>query len=207
MDTTELKEIAVASLQAEEKYQKAFWSYVESIEPLSDERFWELVPEFVNEIRCFYFGYGRTDGVKDAAREFVRKTVVNQATWTLEETIQFAKTWREVKSRLYKPLFDVVEGYSDDSYSDLRDALPCLGKDFINRCLNEEIAKKRFIPDAKERISDMAAEYQVNFESLCQFILQGENYMSSALEDAAKRYFATEALIGVEDPYADEDDL
>ena len=124
-------EAARAFRAAERDYHAAFQDYFANhTAALPDERFWRIQSVFTREVVRFRFGYGRTNGVEQAARELFRKPLAGDfdgrghevvMRYSLHEAIQFAKTWRQYKGRLYQPLFEVVKDRGDDAYGDLLD--------------------------------------------------------------------------------------
>jgi hypothetical protein len=161
------------------------------------DRFWELAWVLRNEVYQFRFGYGRTNGVQDAASEFFRKPYADdfgpnfrsaEPTYTLDEAIQLAKTWRHVTRDLYDPLFDVVEGRSDDAYGDLLDALPLAGRDVVQKALDREFGNNIQFERAVCDVCQARGQGK-----MADLILHGENYVATALYDAASRFFAIQS--------------
>ena len=143
-----LKQKAIAYRNAEANYNTAFREHFDNhVNELPEDRFWELQAVFRGEVCTFRFAYGRTNGVEQAAREFFRKPLANdfgnRPSYSLEEAISFAKSWQEWRRKLYRPLFDVVEGRGDDAYGDLLDALPLVGRDVIEEVLGGEFGNQR----------------------------------------------------------------
>ena len=184
---------ATAYRAAEQNYHAAFRDYFDGeITPLPEDRFWQLQRVFVREVVTYRFGYGRSNGVEQAARELFRKPLADDfhgrgdddaPRYSLREAIQFARSWRELSRRLYRPLFDVVEGRGDDAYGDLLDALPLAGREVVHKSLDHAYGNHRqFEQDVRDACGDQPR--------LAELILHGENYVAMALMEAAQEYFA-----------------
>jgi hypothetical protein len=180
---------------AQENYDKSFRAYfANEVTSLPDDRFWQLQSVFVGEVASFRFGYGRTNGVEQAARELFRKPLASDFNgrgnrdvprYSMHEAIQFAKSWRELTRRLYQPLFDVIEDRSDDAYGDLLDALPLAGRDVVQKLLGREFANQ---DQFEQTVRDACKECP----QMAELTLRGENYVGMSLMDAAREYFAIE---------------
>ena len=181
---------------ARQCYERSFRQYFEgNVDCLTEERFWQLQPVLVADVWQFRFAYGRTNGVEHAAGEFFRKPRIEDfrgldgehvPAYSLEEATRFAKTWRELTRRLYQPLFDVVRGRSDDAYGDLLDSLPLAGREVVNAALTRQFTTNTHFEDSVRFACRRRKE-------LGPFILQGENYVATALFDAAQESFSLAA--------------
>ena len=184
------REAAAVFRAAQENYHAAFRDYfANEIISLPNERFWQLQQVFVREVLTYRFGYGLTNGVAQACREFFRKPWANDfgkhASYTLEEAIRFAKSWQGWRGRLYQPLFNVVEDRGDDAYGDLLDALPLAGRDLVGKALAREFGNQR-------QFEAVVQDGCAGNEKLAKLILHGENYVAMALAEAAQEYFAAQ---------------
>lgn len=81
--------------------------------------------------------------------------------------LRFYKTYRRLKARLSKALWDVIEGFGDDGYGDVIDSFPLFGRERAEKALKGEIEG----------------------ESRDQY--QGENYIGMSLENALFEYYAS----------------
>lgn len=188
-----VNEAARAFRAAEQNYHAAFDDYfANEITALPDDRFWQLQAVFVGEVVTFRFGYGRTNGIEQAARELFRKPLAGDFNgrgngdvprYSIHEAIQFAKTWHDLTRRLYQPLFHVIENRGDDAYGDLLDALPLAGRDVFRKSLDREYGNHRQFEDA---VRDACKECP----QMAELILRGENYIAMSLMEAARDYFA-----------------
>jgi len=184
----DLKQKAIAHREAQEAYKTAFRDYfANQVTELPEDRFWELQAVFRSEVVTFRFGYKRTNGVEQAAGEFFRKPLANDfgkyASYSLQDTISFAKTWDGWRQKLYQPLFDIVEDRGDDAYGDLLDALPLAGPGLISKALAREFGNQR-------QFDAGVLDGCGGNEQLAKLILHGENYVAMSLADAAQEYFA-----------------
>ena len=183
-----LKQKAVAHREALAAYETAFREYFDNqVAELPAERFWALQSVLCHEVLRFHFGYGRSNGIEQAAEEFFRKPAArdyrDSLEYTLEEAIQFAKTWREWRQRLYGPLFDVVQNRGDDAYGDLLDALPLAGREVVEEAMAGEFANEPQLEAAVLVGCD-------GNQRLVKLILHGENYIGMFLAEAACQRFA-----------------
>lgn len=187
-----LRQAAITHLESQAHYHDAFRDYfANQVTRLPIDRFWELQRVFRHDVCRYRFGYDRTNGVEQAARELFRKPYANDFTsygetvpeYSVEEAVQFAKTWSELKSRLYARLFDVVDGRGDDAYGDLLDALPLAGREVVRKSVDGEFASNELFEQA-------VAEACQECQGLAELILHGENYCYSHLHDAARDYLA-----------------
>jgi len=108
-------------------------------------------------------------GVNKGTEEFFRAAAVESPERYIK-AVQFSNTYRAIVDYLYNPLFDVVQGCSDDTYSDVLDYFPLLGAQMVNAALAGELPK-------------------VNYKEF----YNGENYVGMRLEDARDKYFKTYA--------------
>ena len=179
---------AIAYREAREHYNTVFRDhFANQVTELPEDRFWELQAVLRIEVCRFMFGYKRTNGVEQAAREFFRKPLADDfgkaTNYSLEEAIRFAKTWDGWRQKLYQPLFDIVEDRGDDAYGDLLDALPLAGPGLISKALAREFGNQR-------QFDAGVLDGCGGNEQLAKLILHGENYVAMSLADAAQEYFA-----------------
>jgi hypothetical protein len=166
------------------KYQfhEEWAHYYISLEPLNPERFWTLLVNFQKEVQTYRIQYARTDGVPAAANEFFRKTITHESTspkvpnpYTYEEALHFARTWGLVSQDLDRRYGKLITGYGDDSYEDLRDALPLAGK---------QICENTYA-----NFQELQGTIQGLGPHFAQIILHGENYFRMSLDEAAKKWY------------------
>ena len=157
------------------RWNKQFRAFFEAQKPLSADRFWELLPLFRSEIVHQY-----QFNVKNAAYEFFRKPACDAVSYTLDEALRFAVTYRQMSEALYTPLFDVITDRGDDSYGDLLDAMPLAGRVIYEKCLSKYYGNNVAIETA---IGDEVPK-------LARFIMRGENYIRSTLIDAASERYS-----------------
>jgi hypothetical protein len=99
--------------------------------------------------------------------------------------VRFAKTYEEIKRRLYTPLFELVEDKGDDSYSDLIDNLPLLGQKIFNSVETKEYGNASLV---RSKILQTALIQGKGFTVFREFVWDGENYNAMSLRDAASKY-------------------
>ena len=187
-----LRQTAITHLESQAHYHQAFRDYFANhVTRLPTDRFWELQTVFRHDVCRYRFGYDRTNGVEQAASELFRKPYAGDFTsygevvpeYSVEEAMQFAKTWSELKSQLYAPLFDVVDGRGDDAYGDLLDALPLAGREVVRKSLGRAFS-------GNESFEQAVVDACQGCQGLAELILRGENYCFSHLHDAARDYLA-----------------
>jgi hypothetical protein len=195
--TMNVQQAARAYTTAREGYYECFKTHFENrVQPLDDDRFWQLLPVFVQEIRLFRLTYGRTNGVPQAAEElfrkplakdFVRSTPERLPTYTLDEAMQFAKSWEVLIHQLYPALHEVVANHSDDTFGDLLDNLLLLGREFFQQAVSGGF----------KRMSQLVRAVHGRCRELkmpARFVLEGENYLGMNLYEAARESLALETL-------------
>jgi hypothetical protein len=191
-----IHETATAFRTAEQHYHVAFRDFfANEVTTLPNDRFWQIQGAFVREVVTYRFAYVRSNGVEQAARELFRKPLGDDfdgrdggaaTRYSMHEAIRFARTWRELIRRLYRPLFEVIEGRGDDAYGDLLDALPLAGREVVQKSLDYAYSShrrfERAVRDAFEDQPQMAV-----------LILHGESYVAMSLYEAGRDYFAIAA--------------
>jgi hypothetical protein len=185
------KELALDKREATAAYHKQFETIWERVEPLGTVHFWRMFHNyFVPEIKHKIVGRST---VKSCVHNFFCNTYHNGIDW--KEPVQFAKTWHIICRRLHDALFDVVEGFSDDGYGDLIDALPLCGEQVVLRCINDEYkTNDEFVAAVKQwSISDKSEGMGLPEEKI-NIILHGENYFHSTLRDKAEDWMANRLL-------------
>jgi len=189
-----IQKAAVAYCGARKEYEKAFRTYFrEHVKPLSADRFWELQPVLTHDVYLFRFGYGRSNGVEQAAGDFFRKALTQEAyhfqgrkqpLYSISEAMQFARSWQTLVRQLDDVLREVVEHRGDDAYGDLLDAFLLAGQDVHQRSLERQFRDNR---DLEEGITAACQ----TAPGLAELILHGENYVAMSLVDAARECLAT----------------
>jgi hypothetical protein len=187
-----IQQVATRYRRSRQVYEKAFRCFFqEQVQALPTARFWELQPVFADAVHTYRFGYDRTNGVEQAAGEFFRKALAQDfhgfgsrdiPAYALTEALQFAKRWRTLASELDDALSQVVEHRSDDAYGDLLDALPLAGHDLCTQALDGRFRENSDLEDGV-RLACSATP------GMTRLILRGENYVATALYDAAREYY------------------
>jgi hypothetical protein len=141
-----IHELAIAKHTADVTYHEGFRAYMDDLDCLNDDRFWDILNKFrslLNRKRLsttlavdeLFRLANETDLVAQAEEYQERGIDVGDNNYSTLETIRFAKTYRVKAAALYKPLFDVIEGRGDDSYGDLLDNLPLMGQDMYKQLI------------------------------------------------------------------------
>ncbi len=181
-----LKDLARAKRSAGFAYKNAFDAFWETVKVLPDKRFFEIIALYVREITEYRFTLGRTDGVETAAKELFRKALCKEKGYSMDELIRFAKTYEEIKRRLYTPLFELVKGKGDDSYGDLIDNLPLLGHKMFKSLEDKDFGNPSVVRGQVTIASGLALG--LSDGQAMKFIWEGENYNGMSLRDAAEEY-------------------
>jgi hypothetical protein len=173
---------------------------LESIEPLEDGRFWDLLKHYRSEVIQYVMLYGRD--TESAADEFFRKSTFGSmrgVDWNFDEAMAFIAAYEIKVKSLYQPLFDIVEGRGDDGYGDLLDSLPLAGRETYEKCLtrkffdNEEF--EDFVKHSAQTIitKHCSSGFQLDTNKVVikfqKHILNGENYNRMKLREQAEKFF------------------
>lgn len=172
-----------------------------------DDKFFEMMKELQT---CMFTGYSRRKP-KKAIDAFVGQCVREDRFF---DAMRFARTYSHVSYLFSEGLFDYIEGYGDDSFSDLCDSLPLGGRKVINAVLAGEINNTQELETLVHSVV-VGREQDENR----RFILIGENYMRMRLREKLQSSFtyaaecwvknASSRIIcdGCGDGFSDEDDF
>jgi len=190
-----IHELAIAKHTADVTYHEGFRAYMDDLDCLNDDRFWDILNKFRSLLNRK--GLSTTLAVDELFRLATETDAdVGENNYSTLEAIRFAKTYRVKAAVLYKPLFDVIEGRGDDSYGDLLDNLPLMGQDMYKQLIGDgeksnygnhsvfESAVKDVILIEEENRMTPALE-----DRMRKHILQGENYNGLRLAEQAERRF------------------
>jgi len=148
----------------------------------AEDRFWDIL-KFYRKIVIENIG----KSYKNAPEEFFRQTICERADGSTEsgysytEALAFVNAYHVCKDRLYKPLFGVVTDRGDDSYGDLIDSFPLLGRKLYEQAMKKQISN---VDDIVLETAKTALD-----KKLALYVLHGENYNGMGLNDAAQKYF------------------
>ena len=164
--------MAVSKAEATlEVMARVFSAHISEQAILDEHTFWNMIRELNKEIRNT-MPLEKKDNrelwsadIELATDRFVWEYAHGSKAGSFSDVLEFIKTYNKKARALYKPLFNVIEGYGDDGYGDMLDAFPLLGKERYDNAL--------------EGIIEGDSENQY----------QGENYIKMKLEDAAFKYF------------------
>jgi len=173
-----IHELAIAKHTADVTYHEGFRAYMDDLDCLNDDRFWDIL----NKFRSLLSRKGLSTTL--AVDELFRLATETDADVGTLEAIRFAKTYRVKSAVLYKPLFDVIEGRGDDSYGDLLDNLPLMGQDMYKQLIGDG-EKSNY---GNHSVFESAVK-DVLEDRMRKHILQGENYNGLRLAEQAERRF------------------
>jgi hypothetical protein len=170
-----------------------FW--FNHIQPCDEATFYRLLPVYRGFVDQFVFGYKRIDvGVQNASWELFRQVSTGEGSWTWDEAAGFVKFYEQLDNQIGRALAHLFD-YHGDSYSDLCDSLPLAGEDVVRRCLASHPKSHRprregFLEEAELREAVKALGPQWS-----KLILEGENYVVSALRAACKKDWLYEVMV------------
>jgi hypothetical protein len=146
-----------------EGLKRSFSLYLNTVPELEDDKFWAMIEDLKKEILGTYYSKEEKTIEKADIRLGISRFTWNYAhgdkSDQMDDLLSFVKTYEVKKGALYRPLFDVIEGYGDDGYGDVLDSFPLFGRKRYEMALNGEIE------------GDSEDQYQ------------GENYIRMTLED------------------------
>lgn len=181
-DNTTLHRLAAAKFKADEAYEDA-WSR-KQVELMHPDRFWPILDAFVKIVGNR--DLNQRDASKNACDELYRRCVCGELQGvTFDDLIQFNANWNALSSELHTALFNTVTGKGDDSYGDLCDSLPLIGRENVTRLLNDGTLTNDDIVDIIENSRPIGTNKDVWRE----FVWEGENYFTMFLEDEARERF------------------
>ena len=181
-----------ALMMARRIYEQAWKEQEAKIDSITEERFWDILPLYRQEVIYFCLRLGRK--TEDAAWELCRKVLCEQikdSNITVDEMVAFARKWDELKNKLYTPLFHIVKDRSDDAYGDLLDNLLLLGEDFFELTVDGQHAPHNWESQAQQWV-DVELKVEGSLiapRTIRRFILRGENYHGMSLRDASKKAY------------------
>jgi len=156
--------------RAEREIGCAYTAIMNEVAPIYYEDFWPLIDVLNKEIK-------RLGSHRLGVESFVHNAAFGHTSYyplgstkkvytTMDMTMGFVKRYEQICEDLYKPLFDVIEGFGDDGYGDILDSFPLHGRQRVEMGLKGEI--------------DGTSEDQY----------QGENYVRMNLNDTLTKKFA-----------------
>jgi len=168
----------------QEGLKLSFRIYLDTVEVLDDNTFWSMVDELreklLNTVPKRLKKSIKNADIKRGIELFTWEYAHGSKSDDFDNIPRFAKTYNVKRGVIYRPLYDVIKGYGDDGYGDLLDSFPLWGR-------------KRY---------EMALEGKIKGKVDAQY--QGENYISSRLEDSAYEKFAVLARYKADDVESEE---
>lgn len=186
---------AKAMLLAKGQFNQAwldFWRHV--VQPCEEATFYRLLPILRGLVEQFVFAYKRGKvGVAQAAEDFFRQVCAGEATRTWDEGSGFVKFYEPLSLQLGSALGHLFD-FHGDAFSDLCDSLPLAGEEVIRCCLASHPESKRPRRDGFLEESELQEAVRALGPQWGKLILEGENYVRSALRAACQRYWLLEVL-------------
>jgi len=193
-----------ALVVAKDAFEKAMMAIERAIEPLSDDEFWSMVEAFRERIIS---GFPMNQNTKDSVHNLHCDMPETGSAKALK-FIRFVKAWEAKTVEAYHPLFGVIQDRSDDSYGDLLDSFPLVGREVYEKALAGYYGKEYAVKDAVcealgERVTASATSRYLTDEEnvanagkaltwLLSHIFQGENYIGMRLEEKGREIFQWE---------------
>jgi len=201
---------AVAFSKARAKYDKAFRHLIITTPSLSASHFWPMLDAF--RLTVLQAMQWRQEKVAEAAAdEFMRNAKVTPVDGGLPAAVHFAISYRDFARKAYSGgdqcNFSFERG--DDGYGDLMDAVVLLGREFNERLYEGDFGNlAEFNKTVMDVCCNSVTERNFPFRyaddptgsrtslgsRLRKMVLQGENYFSMSLEEAAQRWVAIAAF-------------
>lgn len=196
-------------LKARETYHDAWVKATAQRELLKPARFWAILKR-LKDIRILSLSGPYCDASKRAADELFRLCQCDELEAsgrkvTFDELVSFIANWDALVDKLHTVLFDVVTGKGDDSYGDLCDSLPLVGRAGVKKLLTMKEGAHSNV-DVENVIRTHAADgTDYGPDVWWTYIWQGENYWRMMLDDAAEERYLYEARDN--DPEVKEEQL
>jgi len=158
------------SEQLKEGLRKSFSIYLDTLEELDDDTFWNMINE-LREILIQSIPTGLSKSINNAkiiesCDRFTWIYAFGNKNDCFDDFLRFVKTYNKKVSALYRPLFDVISGFGDDGYGDLLDSFPLWGRKRYEMALNSEIEGENEEQYQGENYFRMRLEQAV-FEKFC----------------------------------------
>jgi rubrerythrin len=190
MTTTEIDaKLGVAEARAlviaTAKFNKAMIGLEYTLPPLTDDEFWSILAVYRKEVLSSI----RAGRKSEASAHNLQCRMESRGEQKAALYMRFAKTYELKASKLYKPLFEVVEGRGDDGYGDLLDNLPLIGREVYEKALDGYYGNESALRDAVlESFKGTVKEA----ERLISYIFNGENYNQMSLNEKGREVFKWE---------------
>lgn len=191
MSILKLNGLARIKQAADEAYHEAWVASRSTTKRLPTDRFWAIMAFF----RRFIVSLDQSDPSRGGCDELFRRVITNDMVIcgravTFDELVSFIENWTAVTDALHKHLFDIMTDKGDDSYGDLCDNLPLIGRFGVRHLL--KLSPGSF--DNKSVIKHIDAENPgKDPDKWREFIWNGENYWCMFLDNEAERRFVQEA--------------
>jgi len=202
--------LARAKAAADKEYEKAFRAHLRSFKPLDIDVFWQVLDRFQTEIiNGEKAGRDIESAVHNLTCSLVYRSSHGKAItgWpedqmtAWESLARFLNRYEEVSLALSRKMSEMPNlDRSDDGYGDLMDSLPLAGKEIFTAIMEDDIANNKQLEAAFSAIPrEPGLEYTAH--PLKEFVLEGENYVTSTFEKALLKSFVHVTRDLDEDPY------
>ena len=182
----------IAAQASKLAYSNAFDEFYDLLDPLEPDKFWAIIAPFRIEIINYL-----SAGVEHAAWEIFRKVLRNKSAYSVEDLIQFSKTYYGIKATTSEALYEGRMDKGGDGLDDLIDSLPLAGRE-----VHEKAAKGFY--GTIEALEEAVLEAVIGEEKLMKFICHGENYIAMKLKEAAQKAFRSQSMHLLRDDAIDE---
>ena len=198
LDNAALNLAARAKDKANTEYHETWLQATANVERLDVNRFWAILELWKSSI----LNLDRHDVSKYACDELFRQCICDDlivrgkslaqggGKVTFDELVRFIENYEAITAALHDYLFDVVEGKGDDSYGDLCDGLPLIGREGVKLLLSMDNNHENN-PAVEGIIRDNCGKHDA--DKWTDMIWNGENYWRMFLGDEAERRYVREA--------------
>jgi hypothetical protein len=196
LDDNNLNTLARKKSSLDYEYHEAWKAATANTRRLDVNRFWAILELFRTDILVLNHG----DASKHACDELFRLCACNElmvcgksraaggGLVTFDDLVRFIENYTAVVAALYDHLHGIVQGKSDDAYSDLCGNLPLIGREGVRALL--EMSP---VETANEEIVQLITDNDPGHHGWYEFIWYGENYFCMFLDEEAERRYVSEA--------------
>lgn len=133
MDTQQLATSYESARSATNQYNISFDDFVDSLASLDDDQFWKWVDRLKE-----YLPSKKQDHLNGMLSPFFRFVLdyKEESATSFNEVLRFSKTYKEKVSSVRKVCEKTIQGCSSDTFYDLMDTFPLLGKEMYDKAMD-----------------------------------------------------------------------
>jgi hypothetical protein len=184
-----------ALLLAEARFNRAWRSFwVNHVQPSDEPTFHRLLAVYRGLLLKFVFDSNRSHSVvTNASQELFRQVCTGEVSWTWEKAAGFVKFYAKLSRQIGEAIAHLFD-FHGDAFSDLCDNLPLAGQAVVGRCLASHPRSKQPLREGFLEETELTEAVKALGPRWERLILGGENYVTSNLESACKKYWLHELL-------------